>query len=104
MLLQKGDYDGAIKRFSLAHQKGPHFADPLEIWGEALMAKNRSDLATTKFEEAARYAPNWGRLHLNWAEALVYSGRRDEARKQFQIARGLELSAPERAAMNKFRL
>ena len=37
MLLQKGDYDGAIAKLSAAHDKGPHFADPLEYWGEALI-------------------------------------------------------------------
>jgi hypothetical protein len=38
----------------------PHFADPLEIWGEALMRNNRSDLALFKIEEANKYAPPWG--------------------------------------------
>ena len=36
-LLARGDADGAIAKFTLANQKGPHFADPLEGWGEALM-------------------------------------------------------------------
>ena len=64
---------------TLANAKGPHFADPLEMWGEALMAKNHSDLALAKFAEAEKYAPNWGRLHLKWGEALVYAGKTDEA-------------------------
>ncbi len=63
----------------IANQKGPHFADPLEGWGEALMAKNQSHLALAKFAEAEKYAPNWGRLHLKWGEALVYAGKKDEA-------------------------
>ncbi len=62
----KGDCDGAIAKFRDANVKGPHFADPLEMWGEALMLKNRSDLALAKFVEADKYAPNWGRLHLEW--------------------------------------
>jgi tetratricopeptide (TPR) repeat protein len=70
MLLRKGNYDAAIAKFTLANQKGPHFADPLEMWGEALMRKNRSDLALANFAEANKYAPNWGRLHLKWGEAL----------------------------------
>ena len=40
--------------------KGPHFADPLEMWGEALIAKNRSDLALAKFEEANKYKHRTG--------------------------------------------
>jgi len=31
MLLAKGDYDAAIKKFSAANGKGPRFADPLEM-------------------------------------------------------------------------
>ena len=37
MLLAKGDYEGAIAKFRIAHDKGPQFADPLEMWGEALI-------------------------------------------------------------------
>ena len=47
----------AIAKFTLANQKGQHFADPLEGWSEALMAKNQSHLALAKFEEANKYDP-----------------------------------------------
>jgi tetratricopeptide (TPR) repeat protein len=99
MLLRKGDPDGAIAKFTLANQKGPHFADPLEMWGEALMAKSRADLALTKFAEANKYAPNWGRLHLKWGQALFYAGRKDEAKAQFVTASGLDLSAADKAEL-----
>ncbi len=56
-LLARGKPDDAIAKFTLANQKGPHFADPLEGWGEALMAKNQSHLALAKFAEAEKYAP-----------------------------------------------
>jgi Flp pilus assembly protein TadD len=72
------------------------------MWGEALIAKNRSDLALAKFEEADKYAPNWGRLHLKWGEALGYVGRMDEARKQFAIAAGLDLSAADKTSLAKW--
>jgi tetratricopeptide (TPR) repeat protein len=101
MLLHKGDYDGAIAKFRKANVKGPHFADPLEMWGEALMLKNRSDLALPKFEEANKYAPNWGRLHLKWGEALFYAGRRGDARKQFAAAAQLDMSAAEMAELTR---
>lgn len=102
-LLAKGDFDGAIAKFALANRKGPHFADPLEMWGEALIAKNRSDLALAKFEEANKYAPNWGRLHLKWGEALLYAGDKSGAHKQFTLASRLDLSAAERAEVERMR-
>jgi tetratricopeptide (TPR) repeat protein len=98
MLLAKGDVDGAIAKFTLATQKGPHFADPMEMWGEALIAKNRSDLALAKFEEANRYAPNWGRLHLKWGEALMWSGDKAGAQKQFAAAH-LDLTPSEKSEL-----
>jgi len=101
MLLRHGDYDAAIAKFTLANQKGPHFADPLEMWGEALIAKNRSDLALAKFEEANKYAPHWGHLHLKWGEALLWSGDKDGARKQLAIATHLDLSAADKAALTR---
>jgi tetratricopeptide (TPR) repeat protein len=99
--LRKGDFDGAIAKFESANKKGPHFADPLEMWGEALIAKNRSDLAFAKFEEASRYAPNWGRLHLKWGEALLWSGDKAGAQKQLAIARGIDLSSSERSELKQ---
>jgi Flp pilus assembly protein TadD len=69
------------------------------MWGEALMLKNRSDLALAKFEEANKYAPNWGRLHLKWGEAMLWSGRKDDARNQFAAAAGLDLSVAEKAEL-----
>ena len=100
-LLARGKPDGAIAKFTLANQKGPHFADPLEMWGEALIAKNRSDLALAKFAEAEKYAPNWGRLHLKWGEALLLSGDKTGAQKQFTIAAHLDLSAADMASLTR---
>jgi tetratricopeptide (TPR) repeat protein len=103
MLLREGQYEAAIAKFTVAHDKGPHFADPLEMWGEALMQKNRSDLALPKFEEAAKYAPNWGRLHLKWGEALFYAGKPQDAKKQFAIASALSLPAADTAALAQWK-
>ncbi len=102
MLMAKGDFAGAIAQFTLANQKGPHYADPLEMWGEALMARNRSDLALAKFAEADKYAPNWGRLHLKWGEALVWSGDKAGAKAQFARASGLDLSVADKAELAKW--
>ena len=100
-MLDRGDPDGAIAKFTIANQKGPHFADPLEGWGEALMKKNQSHLALAKFEEADKYAPNWGRLHLKWGEALTYAAKKDEAQKQFTRAAQLDLTADEKAELGR---
>ncbi len=102
MLLAKGDPDGAIAKLSLAHQKGPHFADPLELWGEALMRKGDYAGAAAKFAEADKDAPHWGRNHLRWGEALWRAGQASAARVQFQAARALDLSVPDRAALEVF--
>jgi tetratricopeptide (TPR) repeat protein len=98
-LLERGDPDRAIAKFTIANHRGPKFADPLEGWGEALMKKSRSDLALAKFTEAEKYAPNWGRLHLKWGEALGYAGQKDEAQKQYELAAGLDLSSSDKAEL-----
>jgi tetratricopeptide (TPR) repeat protein len=101
ILLERGQPDAAIAKFTIANQKGPHFADPLEMWGEALIARNQSHLALAKFAEAEKYAPNWGRLHLKWGEALVYAGKADESKKQFARATQLDLTAAERSELSR---
>ncbi len=100
-LLARGQPDAAIAQFKLANQNGPHFADPLEGWGEALMAKNQSHLALAKFTEAEKYAPNWGRLHLKWGEALAYAGKHDDAKTQFARAGQLDLTPSEKSELTK---
>jgi tetratricopeptide (TPR) repeat protein len=100
MLLAKGDADGAIAKLEQAQQKGPHFADPPELWGEALMKKGDYAGALTKFAEADGDAPRWGRNHMRWGEALMLSGRYAEARAQYETANGLDLSKPDRAALD----
>jgi tetratricopeptide (TPR) repeat protein len=100
MLLARGDVDGAIAKLSAAHAKGPHFADPLELWGEALTRKGDLAGAVAKFAEADKYAPRWARNHLYWGQALMLQGRYAEARAQFEAANGLDLTRPERAALD----
>jgi tetratricopeptide (TPR) repeat protein len=102
MLLLAGKYDAAVAKFQIANQKGPHFGDPLEMWGEALILENRSDLALAKFAEADKCAPKWGRLHLKWGEALAYLGKTGDAKAQFAIATGLDLSPADKAVLKKW--
>jgi cytochrome c-type biogenesis protein CcmH/NrfG len=64
------------------------------MWGEALIAKNRSDLALAKFEEADKYAPDWGRLHLKWGEALTYAGNPDQSKRHTSAPRSSTFLQP----------
>jgi tetratricopeptide (TPR) repeat protein len=100
MLLAKGDTGAALAKLRLAHEKGPQFADVLETWGEVLMAQRRFEGAARSFAEADKHAPAWGRNHLERGQALMLSGRYAEARRQYEIANSLDLSKPDRAALD----
>jgi tetratricopeptide (TPR) repeat protein len=100
--LASGDLDGAIAKLAEAHRKSPHYADPVELWGEALMHKGDYAGAIGRFAAADKDAPRWGRNHLRWGEALLRAGRYREARAQFEAANGMDLSRPERAALDVF--
>ena len=102
MLLRFGrDPEGAIAAFRRAAELSPFFADPLEGWGEALMAKGDYRAAIKKFEQAAQRAPRWGRLHLQWGMALAKLGKTDEARVKWRAAATMDLSAAERARVSQ---
>jgi tetratricopeptide (TPR) repeat protein len=99
-LADKGDLDGAIGKFEEARRISPRFPDTYGYWGEALMRKGDYAGAVAKFAEADKYAPRWGRNHMRWGEALMLSGRYREARAQYETASGLDLSRPDRAALD----
>ena len=99
-MLERGDVEGAIAKVTQAHRKGPHFAEPMETWGDALMARRDYAGAVAKFTEADADAPRWGRNHMRWGEALMLSGRYAQARRQYEAASGMDLSRPDRAALN----
>ncbi len=100
VLLARGNADAAIAKFTEAHRRSPHFADPLELWGEALMWKGEFNGAIAKFREADKDAPRWGRNHLRWGEALMLADRFSEARARYEAANSMDLSKPDRAALN----
>jgi predicted Zn-dependent protease len=102
--LARGDVTGAIALLQTANVKSPHYADALELWGEALARRGDYAGAAAKYAEADRYAPQWGRNHLMWAEALAKSGKTQDARAQKQAAASLELTATERAELNGLRI
>ena len=77
--LARKDYAGAITKAEAAHKNEPHWADPLEVWGEALAAQGQYSAAAGKYAEAYAYAPKWGALQLHWGEALDRLGDHSHA-------------------------
>ena len=98
--LAHGDPAGAIAKAAQAQKAGPNYADASELWGDALVAERNYPSAIAKFVAADKEAPHWGRNHLEWGEALMLSGRYAQARTQFETAMGLDLSIPDRAALD----
>ena len=96
-LLNRGDIAGALAHAKRAAALGPRYADPLEYWGEALLRQGDAKGAEAKFRQADAIAPRWGADHMHWGEALMAQGRAAEARAQWLAARGMDLSAGERA-------
>lgn len=54
-----------------ADQTGPHWADPLKVWGDVLMKLNQSRDAVAEYGEVLKYAPNWLQLKKARAGALT---------------------------------
>jgi tetratricopeptide (TPR) repeat protein len=61
-LERHADLAGAGLQLSLAHQRGPHWADPLKAWGDVYARLGNAKEALAKYDEALKYAPNWKQL------------------------------------------
>ncbi len=96
-----GRPDAAIEVFRSAARASPRWADPLHWWGETLLLKGDARGAAAKFAQAERFAPKWGRLHLKWGMALARLGKTEEARAHWRLAATLDLSAAERAELQR---
>jgi predicted Zn-dependent protease len=68
-LLRHGAFKDAINLFSAAHDRGPHWADPLKLWGDALAAEGRWTEAKLKYKAALAEAPNWEEAKAALAQA-----------------------------------
>jgi tetratricopeptide (TPR) repeat protein len=98
--LQRNDADRAIAVLQKAHEVGPHFAEPLELMGEALMRKGDFRGAIAKFSEAEEAAPRWGRNQLRWSESLLRIGHEREAKARLEKASHLSLSSSDRTELD----
>lgn len=60
--LARGDVAGALADAQAANKAGPHFADALKLWGDALARQGDGSGARAKYDEALKYAPAWVQL------------------------------------------
>jgi tetratricopeptide (TPR) repeat protein len=99
--LARGDLDGALAEARIGRKLAPRFADPLAAEGEVMLARRDAKAAARLFARAAQFAPRWGRLHLKWGQALAAQGKSDEARAKWRAAASMDLTAGERAELQR---
>lgn len=97
--LARGDAAGAMAMLQKAKARGPHWADPFKLEGDALARLGRDREAVRRYTEAADRAPRWGALHLAWGDALERLGRREQAVAKWRAAEGMDLSLAHRATV-----
>ena len=100
MLLARGDATGAVREAMTSLRLAPHDGSARTLWGEGLLKAGDYAGAATQFAAADKDAPRLGRNHLLWGEALMLGGRYAGARSQFEAANGMDLSGPDRAALD----
>jgi tetratricopeptide (TPR) repeat protein len=61
-LAARNELDPAIEKYRAAHDRGPHWADPLKAWGDVLAKQGNIKAALAKYDEALKYAPKWKQL------------------------------------------
>jgi tetratricopeptide (TPR) repeat protein len=61
-LAKHGDLAAAETQLKNANQRGPHWADPLKVWGDVLVKQGYTKEALRRYDEALKYAPNWKEL------------------------------------------
>jgi tetratricopeptide (TPR) repeat protein len=56
------DFAGAADDFAAAHKNAPNWADPLKLWGDALVHLGKPAEALQKYDAALSLAPEWKEL------------------------------------------
>ena len=73
--LKQHQFEGAIARFTQAHQMRPTTPEPLEMLGAVNMQSNRPENAVTFYEQATRVAPDRVEGWTGLSTALMQAGK-----------------------------
>jgi predicted negative regulator of RcsB-dependent stress response len=52
-------YFTAEAKLADANKRGPHWADPLNAWGDVFVKQGNMKEALAKYDQALKYAPSW---------------------------------------------
>ena len=101
--LERGDPAGALPLLRQAAEFGPRWAEPQKYQGDALLALGRHAEAVTAYRAAIQRAPRWGGAHLGLGRAQAALGRDRDAANSYAAAASMDLTATERALLNRLR-
>ena len=85
-LSKAGQYEKALREFTLAVRKKKDYADAYSAWGLALNGLERYEEAIEKFEKAVELRPYDPHYYSNWGLALLNLGRYEQAAEKFREA------------------
>jgi uncharacterized protein HemY len=72
--LDRGDVAGALADAEAANRLGPHFAEALKLWGDALARQGNWSDALAKYDAALAEAPAWTSLKQARTAARAHGG------------------------------
>jgi Tfp pilus assembly protein PilF len=94
-LVEQGELASAQTQLLMAHQLGPHWAEPLKKLGDLAFARSDYASAVHYYQQAAGNAPQWGELFICWGEALLRVENKKEALAKLNLASGMDLTDQE---------
>jgi len=86
VLMEEGDFDGAIMKFRQALVLDPAFPRPMMRWGEALLRTGRTDDAIGRFKKTLEIEPIYPEAVVFWGQALLAKGEIKAAGAKFREA------------------
>jgi Flp pilus assembly protein TadD len=101
--IARGDLPGAAELAEKAYRNAPRWADPLKTWGDTFRLRGHHRRAARLYRAAADRAPRWGALHMAWGRSLWALGNHGEARLRFSEAATMDLTAGQRAELDRIR-
>lgn len=76
---RKGDYNKAIKKYSLADVLWPDHQRTYNAWGACLSHLGRYDEAIVKFKKCLKIDSNYGLCYFNWGLMLFWQKKKGKA-------------------------